>query len=598
MHIENIPLIALVFFFCAVCQLAAWRAQMPPILFLLLAGIVCGPVLGVVQPKEFLGELFNPFISLSVAIILFEGSLNLKIKEIRGLHKVVRDMVSTGMVVTWVIIALATRFLLDISWEVATLFGAIMVVTGPTVVAPILRTVRPVPAITNILKWESIIIDPIGASLAVLVFEFIIIGGGQEALGHTLITFTQLLIIGSAIGVTAGYVFGLCLRYHVIPEYLHNVCVLGLVFVSFALADSFQPESGLVTVTVFGVLLANMKGVDLEHILTFKETLSILLISLLFIVLAARIDFAELLTLGWKALAICLVIQIIARPLCIIVATLGSTLSQAEKVFMAWIAPRGIVAASISSLFALKLENYGHEDAAILVPLTFTVIIFTVLLQSLTAVPVANLLKVRLPAADGFLIVGSNRLSRAIAKTLLEFNIKVLIADSSRERIAKAKEANIPSYIGDPFSEQTEDNHELVGLGNLLALSSHESENIAATLHYRQEFGKNNIYSILSISPKDSKNNISTKSKVSKPRGKILFNEKVNYQILTQMLGRGATLKFISLKEKFDPENFRKACGKEAVPLFGIDPNNQAHCFSVEDALQINEGWQILYLGY
>ena len=598
MHIETVPLIALVFLFCAICQLAAWRVRMPPILFLLLTGILFGPVLGVVRPKEFLGELFNPFVSLSVAIILFEGSLNLKIKEIRGLQKVVRDMVSIGMVVTWIITTLATRFLLNISWEVATLFGAIMVVTGPTVVAPILRTVRPVSSIANILKWESIVIDPIGASLAVLVFEFIIVGGGQEAMGHTLTTFAQLLIIGSAIGMIAGYVFGLCLRYHVIPEYLHNVSALGLVFASFALADTFQPESGLVTVTVFGILLANMKGVDLKHILAFKETLSILLISLLFIVLAARIDFTEVLQLGWKALVICLIIQTVARPLCIFVATLGSTLSQAEKVFMAWIAPRGIVAAAISSLFALKLENYGHQDAVILVPLTFTVIIFTVLLQSLTALPVANLLKVTLPAADGFLIIGSNRLSRAIAKMLLGLNIKVIIVDSSKEQIAKAEAENIPSYRGNPLSEQAEYNLELVGLGNLLALSAHESENIAATLHYRQEFGKSNIYSILSTSQKDSKNSISTNRRWSQLRGKILFNEKVSYQILTQMIGRGATLKLISLNEKFDPKDFYTTHGEEAVPLFGIDQNNQVHCFSAQGSLQINEGWQILYLGY
>ncbi len=571
---------------------------MPPILFLLLTGIVFGPVFGVVRPKEFLGELFNPFISLSVAIILFEGSLNLKINEIKGLQKVVRNMVSIGMMVTWIITTLATRFLFDISWQVATLFGAIMVVTGPTVVAPIVRTVRPIPSIANILKWESIVIDPIGASLAVLVFEFIIIGGGQEALGHTFITFAQLLIVGSAIGMIVGYLFGLCLRYHVIPEYLHNVCVLGLVFVSFALADTFQPESGLVTVTVFGVLLANMKGVDLEHILVFKETLSILLISLLFIVLAARIDFAELIQLGWKAVALCLVIQIVARPLCILFGTLGSTLSQEEKIFMAWIAPRGIVAAAISSLFALKLENYGLGDAVILVPLTFTVIIFTVLLQSLTAVPVANLLKITLPAADGFLIIGSNRLSRAIAQSLLELNIKVLIVDSSKEQIAKAEEVSIPSYNGDPFSEQTEYNIELAGLGKLLALSVHESENIAATLHYRQEFEKNNIYSILSTSQKESKNKTTTKRKMAQLWGKTLFNEKVNYQMLSQMIGRGARLKLISQKDKFDPMEFSITCGEEAVPLFAIDPKNQAHCFSVEDTLQINSGWQILYLGY
>ena len=598
MNIATVPLIAVVFVFCVLCQWIAWRVRMPPILFLLLIGILSGPVLGLVRPEEFLGDLFFPFVSLSVAIILFEGSLNLKIKEIKGLHVVVRNLVSFGMGVTWLITALATRFFLDVTWEVATLFGAIMVVTGPTVVAPILRTVRPVSSIASILKWESIIIDPIGASLAVLVFEFIVIGGGQQALGHTLITFTQLLVLGGLIGVFAGYFFGLGLRHHIIPEFLHNVCALGLVFASFALADAIQPESGLVTVTVFGVWLANMKGVDLEHILAFKETLSILLISLLFIVLAARIDFSNLQLLGWKALLICLVMQFFARPLCIMMSTFGSTLKQSERHFMAWIAPRGIVAAAISSLFALKLENYGYDDAVILVPLTFSVIIFTVLLQSITAVPLAKLLKVSLPDPDGFLIIGSNRLARAIATSLMEFDIKVVIADTSKDRIARAEEANIPTYRGNPLSEHAEYNLELAGLGTLLAMSANESENVAAALHYRQEFGKNNIYSLLPTAKKGRGGDTSKVRTMSQLRGQTLFSEKVSYQSLARMIEKGAKVRHFTQKDTFDLKDFQEKYGKEAVPLFGIDPENQAFCFSTENSLQIENGWQILYLGY
>lgn len=598
MNIATVPLIAIVFVFCVLCQWIAWRIRMPPILFLLLIGILSGPVLGLVRPEEFMGDLFFPFVSLSVAIILFEGSLNLKIKEIRGLHIVVRNLVSFGMGVTWLITTLATRFFLNVSWEVATLFGAIMVVTGPTVVAPILRTVRPLSSIANILKWESIVIDPIGASLAVLVFEFIVIGGGQQALGHTLITFTQLLVVGGLIGAIAGYSFGLGLRYHFIPEFLHNVCALGLVFASFALADAFQPESGLVTVTVFGVWLANMKGVDLEHILAFKETLSILLISLLFIVLAARIDFANLQMLGWKALLICLVMQFLARPLCIMMSTLGSTLKQSERHFMAWIAPRGIVAAAISSLFALKLENYGYSDAVILVPLTFTVIIFTVLLQSLTAVPLAKVLKVTLPEPDGFLIIGSNRLARAIAKSLMKFDIRVVIADSSREKIARAEGENIPTYRGNPLSEHAEYNLELAGLGTLLALSASESENVAATFHYRQEFGKNNIYALLSKPKKERGESSSKVRTMSQLRGNTLFSEKVSYQSLARMVEKGAAVHHFIVKDAFDLKDFHEKYGKEAVPLFGIDLKNKAYCFSTENHLQIKEDWQILYLGY
>lgn len=400
MHIENILLIAIIFLVTAFCQLIAWWVRLPPILFLMLVGLLAGPTLGLVQPEQILGELFQPFVSLAVAIILFEGSLNLKFKEIRGLHTVVRNLVSVGMVATWLITMVATRLIFDVSWEVAALFGAIIVVSGPTVVAPLLRTVRPAASVGNILKWESIIIDPLGATLAVLVFEFIFIGGGQQALGHTVLIFLQLLFVGGLIGLATGYLFGLSLRYQVIPEFLQNVCALGLVFTSFAVADLLQPESGLVTVTVFGILLANMKGVELKHILAFKETLSILLISLLFVLLASRVDVTAIIDLGWKAVLICFVVQFVARPVCVLVSTLGSALERAEKLFLVWIAPRGIVAAAISSLFALKLEDHGHEEAAILVPLTFTIILFTVIVQSLTAVPVAKSLKVTLREDD------------------------------------------------------------------------------------------------------------------------------------------------------------------------------------------------------
>jgi NhaP-type Na+/H+ or K+/H+ antiporter len=582
----TVSLIAIILSLCAICQWAAWRVKLPAILFLLLTGIIAGPILGLVQPEVLLGDLLFPFVSLSVAIILFEGSLTLKIKDIRGLHVVVRNMLSIGAAVTWIITTFATKFILDISWEVATLFGAIMVVTGPTVVAPILRAVRPVSSVSNILRWESIVIDPIGAALAVLVFEFIISGGGQEAMGHTLITFGQLVFLGSLIGCAAGYFFGLCLRYHFIPEFLHTLSALAMVFASFALANFFQPESGLVTVTVFGVWLANMKNVDLEHILAFKETLSILLISLLFIILAARLDFSTLEQLGWKALLICLILQFLARPLSIAASAMGSTLSQAERHFLAWIAPRGIVAAAISSLFALKLENYGHDDAVLLVPLTFMVIIFTVLLQSLTAGPIAKLLKVTLPEPNGFLIFGSNHISRIIAKALLDNKVKVLITDNSATRLTKASKDGIPNCLGRPIAKKAGYNVELLGLGTLLALSAHESENVAATFHYREEFGKNNIYSLF---PHRTTQQFC---------GKTLFGKEAGYTLLSRMIENGAAVHSFELQEKFDPQAFLENQMNKTVLLFAIDPKKHTYCFNTENTPPAGKGWQILYLGF
>ncbi len=587
----SVPLIALLFLLCFLCQWLAWRIRLPAILLLLLTGIAAGPLLKLVQPEELLGELFFPFVSLSVAIILFEGSLTLKVREIRGLHAVVRNMVSFGMAATWLITTLATKLFLEISWEVATLFGAIMVVTGPTVVAPILRTVRPVSSVANILKWESIVIDPIGATLAVLVFEFIISGGGQQALGHTLLTFAYLVFIGALIGCAAGFFLGMCLRYHIIPEFLHNVAALGLVFGSFALANHFQAESGLVAVTVFGIWLANMKDVDLEYILAFKETLSILLISLLFIILAARLDVAALESLGWKALLLCVVIQFLARPLNIVVSTWNSNLSQAEKHFLAWIAPRGIVAAAISSLFALKLQNYGHADAALLVPLTFVVIIFTVLLQSLTAYPIARMLKITLPEPDGFFIVGGNRLARAIAEALLELKKHVVVVDNSRRHIAAVTPIPSAAYSNRSLSERSGGDVELAGLGTLLALSHRESENIAAAYHYRQEFGKNNIYVLPARSVERDRHSLHFS-------GKTLFDPPASYAQLEHMITEGAEILHTPLTIKYTLEDFSRRHGRRSLPLFAVDPKGQVHFFNNQSPPHPEKNWIIYYLGH
>ncbi|HKJ65457.1 MAG TPA: sodium:proton antiporter [Desulfopila sp.] len=591
MNNATVPLIATLFILCGLCQWLAWRIRLPAILLLLLTGIGAGPMLKLFQPEELLGDLLFPFVSLSVAIILFEGSLTLKFREIRGLHAVVRNMVSFGMATTWLITTLATKLFLEVSWEVATLFGAIMVVTGPTVVAPILRTVRPVSSVANILKWESIVIDPIGATLAVLVFEFIISGGGQHALGHTLLIFGYLVFMGSLIGCVAGFFLGMCLRYHIIPEFLHNVAALGLVFGSFALANHFQAESGLVAVTVFGIWLANMKNVDLEYILAFKETLSILLISLLFIILAARLDIAALELLGWKSLLICAVIQFLARPLSIAVSTWRSNLSRAETHFLAWIAPRGIVAAAISSLFALKLQNYGHADAALLVPLTFVVIIFTVLLQSLTAYPIARMLKITLPEADGFLIVGGNKLARAIVESLRQLKKNVIVVDNSHRGKPEVTQIHGLASSSRSLSERTGGDVELAGLGTLLALSHRESDNIAAAYHYRQEFGRNNTY----VLPARAEGKHHHSLRFS---GKTLFDPPASYARLEHMITDGAEILHTTQATKYTLENFQRRHGRQTLPLFAVDLKQQVHFFTSQSSLQPGKNWIVYYLGH
>ncbi len=592
--VENLlPAIAALVVLCALCQWIAWRVKLPAIIFLLLAGILGGPILKIIDTQALLGELFFPFVSLSVAIILFEGGLTLKFREIVGLQKVVRNVVSIGMLITWVITTLTAHFALALSWQVSFLFGAIMVVTGPTVIVPMLRTVRPNASVSNVLRWEGIIIDPIGASLSVLIYEFIISGGGREALGHSLFSFGQIVTVGLTIGAGCGYFFGLLLRRHWLPEFLHNVSVLALVLGSFAVSNMLQEESGLVAVTVMGLWLANMKDVETGEILNFKESLSILLISLLFILLAARLELTSFKGFGWSPLLVFLAIQFLARPLNILVSTFGSSLTWPERCLLSWIAPRGIIAAAISALFAIQLLNIGFEDAKLLVPLTFLMIIGTVLLQSTTARLLALLLGVAEPEPKGFLIIGANDVARAIAQALVKNGLRVQLAETSWDKVAKAKMDGLPTYLGNPMSEHADRHLDLVGIGRMLALSPHDSVNLAAALHYRQELGKNNVYVAQS---KPSEDILKTQQIAPQRRGKTLFGDQVTYASLASALAKGGTIKTTKLSEEFDFTELLETHGKQTLPMFAIDPQERIHVFCAEETVDLNAGWSVICL--
>ena len=275
--------------------------KLPAILFLLITGIVAGPVMHWLNPDQMFGDLLFPLISLAVAVILFEGSLTLKFHDIPGLEKVIRNMITFGVIITWLITATATRLMLHFSWEVSLLFGALMVVTGPTVIVPMLRTVRPKENVAHILRWEGILIDPIGATMAVLVYQFIVSGSAQGGFFAGILVFGRIVTIGCLFGAAGGYLFGIVLRRHWIPQYLQNFAAWSLVCGIYALSDMLGAESGLLSVTIMGIWLANMKGIDMDDILDFKESLSVVLISMLFIVLAARMELGAFMVLGWPA---------------------------------------------------------------------------------------------------------------------------------------------------------------------------------------------------------------------------------------------------------------------------------------------------------
>jgi NhaP-type Na+/H+ or K+/H+ antiporter len=578
-----------------ICQWIAWQLRLPAILFLLLAGVIVGPWFGLLSPDELFGDMLFPIVSLAVAVILFEGSLTLKFSELKEHGKMVRNLLISGSLVTWLIGTLASKFFVDISWVVATLFGAIVVVSGPTVIMPLLRSVKPNGRIRNILKWEGIVIDPIGALLAVLVFEFalsISLGGG-EAAEHILITFGSTLVLGTIMGCSSGYYLGLALRNRWLPHFLQNAGTLTFMLGVFAFSNFLVHESGLLTVTIMGIWLANMKGVPVDEILEFKESLSVLLISALFILLAARMEFTMLTMLGWGPLWVILILMFVARPLAVWIAAFKTDLTWQEKTFLGWVAPRGIVAAAVSALFAFKLEKAGYSDANALVSMVFLVIMVTVIVQSITSRSLARILDVREEDNNGFLFIGANAVARGLAKALVAKNIRVILSDTSWENIRASRMENLPVYYGNPVSEHAENNLDLTGIGQMLAISPYKQLNTLSTYHYLDLFGGGNVFG-LPEGDQDVRASHQSSEKYVQTRNQ--FDEKATFAKLASLMSKGASIKTTQLSQAFTFEDYLKKHGNRLTLLFALKPDKELIPLGQTDKLLPQEGWDIISL--
>ncbi|MBK1650362.1 cation:proton antiporter [Rhabdochromatium marinum] len=571
----------------------AWRLRLPAIVFLLAAGIVAGPLTHWLNPDALFGELLFPIVSLAVAIILFEGGLSLHLHEVRGLQAPVRRLLTIGVLITWATTTALAWFFIELSLPLAVLFGAMTVVTGPTVIGPLLRSVRPTEKVARVLRWEGIVIDPIGALIAVLVFEFLLSTGGQASLGASLLTFALLLVVGMLIGALAGWVTGEVLRRFWLPGYLHILATLVAAISVFYLANQIHAESGLLAVTVMGIWLANMQGVPLDDILPFKENLSLMLISGLFVLLAARLDPTAIPALGWGVVAVLLGMQLLGRPLAVLASTWGSALSWPERGLLAWIAPRGIVAAAVSALFALRLEDAGHAGAEALVPLTFLVILFTVIVQSATAKPLAAWLGVREPPPRGVLIVGANRVARAIGTALQRLEIPVLLTDANWDQVAEARLQGLPAYYGNPTSEHAEQHLELTGLGLLFALSPRADLNTLTSLEFGKVFGRNKVYR---LPPGERDPRLPTEIRRRHRRDQTLFGTQTTYAKLASLLGQGAEIRITALTNVFAWNDYRKEYGTRMTPLFAVNPQGNILPFDGSDHLEPGAGWKVIGL--
>lgn len=577
----------------AVSQWFAWRVGLPAILPLLVVGFTVGPLLGWVDPTTLIPyDLLFPVVSLAVGLILFEGGLSLSLGELRETRGVVIRLVSIGAVVTWVLGGFAAWWLVGLDPSIAALFGALIVVTGPTVIGPLLRIVRPSIRVANILKWEGILIDAIGALIAVLVFEFLLTQNRNEAPVQTILLFLRFIATGLVVGGVAGWSLAWVLRRRLIPDYLINVSALGAVFASFAVASALAPEAGLLATIVMGMVVANTGIPNIHDLLSFKEDLTVLFISLLFIVLAANVELASFQAmLGVPSLLLLLAVILVIRPAAVFASTIGSSLRLQEKLFLSWVAPRGIVAAAVSSLFASKLVAAGVEGAEAIVPLVFLVIVGTVLLGSLTAKPVAQGLGVAEPDPQGFLILGAHRFARRLASFLMERDLQVLVADTNWSNIAAARLEGIPAYYGSVLADRSDDEVRLSGIGRLLALTKNDEANALASLKYARTFGSQHVFQLAPTRSGSTRDGLATEQ-----RGRFAFGEGVTYERIDGLLEQGAELAVRPIDRARSAEEIATLATPTRLPIMVLDAEQENVELLCEASGQQDGEMQLVFL--
>jgi len=571
-------------------QWISWRLGFPSILLLLLFGILAGPVTGWLDPDALFGSLLFPVVSLSVALILYEGGLTLRLAELRLAGAVIRKLVSVGALLTWAIAAAAAHTLLGLDVLLSVLLGALLVVTGPTVIAPLLRQIRPMGPVGPVLKWEGIVIDPIGALLAVLVFEVILIGEIPGATLHIVAAVLKTIIIGGGLGLAGAALFTLASVRRWIADYLENPVSLMLAIAVYSLANHFQHESGLLSVIVMGVALANQRWVNVEHLVEFKENVRVLLISSLFIVLAARMDLADLAQLAPRGALFVLVLILVGRPLSVWVSTIGSKLTNRERVFLAWMAPRGIVAAAVSSVFAIRLKALGYEGASALASITIFTIIATVAVYGLTASIVARKLGVAESNPQGMLFVGADPWSREVAALLQERGFRVLMVDSNRDHTYAARMAELPTYTGSILAEHTLDQIDLGGLGRLFAVTPNDWVNVLAVQRFERIFGRANCYQ---LAPQQNKSRTRGHQHL---HGRRLFGEDATYGVLQRRMRDGFTAKATRLSGEFDYQAFLARYGDATVSLFIVDEQDRLNVITPEREDEPRPGQTVISL--
>ncbi|MCO6407290.1 MULTISPECIES: cation:proton antiporter [Hoeflea] len=548
-------------------QWFAWRLQLPAIVLLLAAGFIAGPATGFLDPAADFGSIYRPMVSIAVAIILFEGGLTLNFKEIRETSTAVRRIIMYAGPLTWGMSALAAHYIGGLSWPTAIVLGAILVVTGPTVIMPLLRQAQLDARPASLLRWEAIVNDPIGALFAVVAFEIILVYIGLHEADNLILLLGGGFIAAIGLGFAAAkLIVWSFVRGHV-PEFLKAPVLLASVVAVYAATNSVLEESGLLTVTVMGVVLANSRIASLTDMRRFKETITTLLVSGVFIILTASLSLDEIRSLDWRAALFVAALLVVIRPVAIMLATIGSGATFQERLLSAWIAPRGVVAVAVSGLFGTLLADVGVEDAGRMVAFTFAVVVTTIVLHGFTLAPLASFLGLKKASKPGILIVGGSRWSTALAVKLKEADVPVMLADQNWNHLAEARLANIPVYFGEVLSEAAHHSIDPKRFSNLIATGDNDAYNALVCTDFGPELGRSHVFQIGRVDEKARQALSFTLG------GRSLTREPVSFLDLREKLLQGWTFQLTRLTDEFSWEDYKASRPDGAMILLWVKPS-------------------------
>ena len=588
-------------------QWFAWKFKIPAILPLILIGLLVGPIAAEFFTEDgtkwiepiwngkkglFPGDGLYYFVSLAISIILFEGGLTLKRDEIKNVGPAITKLITIGSAVTFFGAGILAHVVFNLSWEISFLFSGLIIVTGPTVITPILRNIPLKKDVSAVLKWEGILIDPIGALVAVLVFEFISVGGGSGFTKTALTEFGKILLFGTTFGFTFAHALAFIINKKLVPHYLLNVVSLSSVLLVFVLSEVFAHESGLLAVVVMGMVLGNGKLKSLKELLYFKESLSVLLISILFILLAANIDIKDLMLLyNWKTAVLFAVIVFVIRPIAVFISTYKSKLKTNEKLFISWVGPRGIVAAGIASLFGSKLLKLGVEGAEYITPLVFMIVLGTVLLNATTARFFAKIVGVFLTSSDGILIVGASQASRLIALYLTQNDRRVVLIDSNSDHIKKAQAMQLEAIEASVYDDDLTENIELNDIGYLMSLTGSSVINEYALDNFKKDFGEQGTFRLISEEEINSSKNL---------KGLKLLSQTDDFINLSEAVRKKSKINEVEILSNEDYINKIGVLNAEinSVPIFVKNNSGKIDIISsYSEKMNVEKGDMLMYLG-